>query len=445
MATVYNEDGGWVVKFKDGAGRWRKRRTTCATKGEAKRLAADLERTAERQQLGLEARPTDSTMTLAELCRWWLKKRYPTGGRNEYQRLELHVCAHALGAEPLPRVTSDRIEELLADVERGGAAPASLNRLRSSLHAAFSRARKAKVWTGPNPVSNVETRRVPKRIYNTLRAEEVPIFLSCVDAEWRNLFAAALWTGLRKGELCGLLKSDVDLPGRILLVSRSYDRDTTKGGHADAIPIAEPLVPYLEDAIRRSTSAYVFPAADGSMRTEEATPQRVLRAALVRAGLVEGWEHVCRRCKANGTPHTERHADSTLRRCNVCGMKMWPRAIPREMRFHCLRHSTATLLLRAKVDAHRVQRILRHASINTTLGTYGHLTVEDLREAVATLPTAPAFVEPHAATESPTASARGGAGRTTGGPNFSSHRVAARGSVSIGSGLPEWFRRDGKR
>ena len=279
---------------------------------------------------------TDSTMTLAELCRWWLKKRYPTGGRNERQRLELHVCAHALGAEPLPRVTSDRIEELLADVERGGAAPASINRLRSSLHAAFSRARKAKVWTGPNPVSDVETRRVPKRVYNTLRAEEVPVFLSCVDAEWRNLFAAALWTGLRTGELCGLLKSDVDLPGRVLLVSRSYDRDTTKGGHADAIPIAEPLVPYLEDAIRRSTSAYVFPAADGSMRTEETTPQRVLRAALVRAGLVEGWEHVCRRCKANGTPHTERHADSTLRRCDVCGMKMWPRAMPRQMRFHCL-------------------------------------------------------------------------------------------------------------
>jgi len=31
--------------------------------------------------------------------------------------------------------------------------------------------------------------------------------------------------------------------------------------------------------------------------------------------------------------------------------------------------------------------------------------VEDLREAVATLPTAPAFVEPHAAAESSTASA----------------------------------------
>jgi len=26
-------------------------------------------------------------------------------------------------------------------------------------------------------------------------------------------------------------------------VERSYDRDTTKGGHADVIPIAEELVP----------------------------------------------------------------------------------------------------------------------------------------------------------------------------------------------------------
>ena len=92
-----------------------------------------------------------------------------------------------------------------------------------------------------------------------------------------------------------------------------------------------------------------------------------------------------------------------------------------------------------------MQRILRHASINTTLGTYGHLTVEDLREAVATLPTAPAFVEPHAAAESLHRERPGGPGRTTGGPKFPSHRVAARGSVSTGSGLPEWFRRDGKR
>jgi len=52
------------------------------------------------------------------------------------------------------------------------------------------------------------------------------------------------------------------------------------------------------------------------------------------------------------------------------------------MRFHDLRHGTATLLLRAGVDPHRVQRILRHTDIRVTLGTYGHLQVEDLRDAV---------------------------------------------------------------
>jgi hypothetical protein len=53
------------------------------------------------------------------------------------------------------------------------------------------------------------------------------------------------------------------------------------------------------------------------------------------------------------------------------------------MRFHDLRHIAATLMLRAGVDAHRVQRILRHASVTTTTGTYGHLALEDLRDAVS--------------------------------------------------------------
>ena len=52
------------------------------------------------------------------------------------------------------------------------------------------------------------------------------------------------------------------------------------------------------------------------------------------------------------------------------------------MRFHDLRHATGTSLLRAGVDPHRVQRILRHTDIRVTLGTYGHLDVEDLRQAV---------------------------------------------------------------
>ena len=70
-------------------------------------------------------------------------------------------------------------------------------------------------------------------------------------------------------------------------------------------------------------------------------------------------------------------------------MKLWPTAKVRAMRFHDLRHSVATLLLRERVDAHRVQRLLRHRDVKTTTGTYGHLVVEDLREAINLLPPAP--------------------------------------------------------
>jgi integrase len=153
--------------------------------------------------------------------------------------------------------------------------------------------------------------------------------------------------------------------------------------------IAEALVPFLEEAIASSTSDLVFPAPDGRMRSQEADPQKILRTALARAGLVDYWVYTCRRCKRRGEPHSERHSDGELRSCPRCGMKFWPTAKVRQMRFHDLRHSTATLLLRERVDAHRVQRLLRHRDVKTTTGTYGHLVVEDLRDAINLLPPSP--------------------------------------------------------
>src|SRR6266852_5100340 len=83
------------------------------------------------------------------------------------------------------------------------------------------------------PVSAVERRKVPRRVYVTLREEELPRVLAEVPSTWRDLFTVAIWTGMRKGELLGLRKADLDLEGRTILVARSYDRATTKGGHAD--------------------------------------------------------------------------------------------------------------------------------------------------------------------------------------------------------------------
>lgn len=67
-------------------------------------------------------------------------------------------------------------------------------------------------------------------------------------------------------------------------------------------------------------------------------------------------------------------------------MKLWPKGIPKRTRFHDLRHTTATLLLKEGVPMAVVQKILRHSDITVTEGVYGHLDSEDVRQALARLP-----------------------------------------------------------
>jgi excisionase family DNA binding protein len=98
-----------------------------------------------------------------------------------------------------------------------------------------------------------------------------------------------------------------------------------------------------------------------------------------RAGITTGYQHRCRR---QGCSHREAAADAVLRRCPVDGRKLWP--VPRvpPLRFHDLRHTTASLLLMAGADAVAVQKLLRHGDLRTTVGTYGHLAAGYLRSEV---------------------------------------------------------------
>lgn len=50
--------------------------------------------------------------------------------------------------------------------------------------------------------------------------------------------------------------------------------------------------------------------------------------------------------------------------------------------FHHLRHTYATDLIRKGTDWAIVAHLLGHASVQTTLGIYGHLTVRDARRAL---------------------------------------------------------------
>ena len=105
----------------------------------------------------------------------------------------------------------------------------------------------------------------------------------------------------------------------------------------------------------------------------------VLRRALAHAGIVEGWEHVCRK---RGCGYSEIASDDRLRHCPRHGMKLWPKAKVRRIRFHDLRHTTASLLMMAGVNPGAVQRILRHSDPRITTETYGHRQPDYLRSEI---------------------------------------------------------------
>jgi integrase len=381
MASVIFRSGRWFLKFLDHRGRWVRKTSKARTKTEARRLADDLERRCERQRLGLEPVPDQTGGgTLAELLSWWLDTysiKLASHDRNVLS-VKKHLLGSDLASLRLVEVTPGAIEQFL-QAKGDDVGPQTVNHVRAFVMSTFSAAKKAGKFSGPNPVRDVPRRKVPRRAPAYLRAHEVLPVLMAVSPKWRPLFATAIYTGLRRGELLGLRKQDVDLGARLLTVARSYDAETTKGRHADVIPIAQELVPYLEEALKCSPSELVFPAPDGTMLSSHTPLEDVLRRAMKHAGLVLGYDHVCRR---KGCKHRELVSDATLRRCPKDGMKLWPIARLRPIRFHDLRHTTASLLMMAGANPAAVQRILRHQDPRITTEVYGHLAPGYLRDEI---------------------------------------------------------------
>jgi integrase len=381
MGFVVKRGNRWHARYKDTTGTWKERATKARTKSEAKKIVADLERANERQHLGLEPlSPLNGGGTFGELTSWWIDTYLAKSP--SYKRaigtVQKHIVNSELATVPVSAIESSTIEVFL-QAKVDACTPATLNHIRAYIGRVFSAARRAGKWPRLNPVLGVPKRKVPKRIHDYLRADEVPRVIAALAPKWRPLFATAIYTGCRRGELFGMRKSDVDIDNMLITVARSYERDTTKGGHADVLPIAAELVPYLRTAIEASRSDLLFPDEDGRMRPDTLQLQHVLRRALHRAGIVTAWVHKCRR---KGCGHSEDHAESTQRWCPRCGFKLWPSGRVRPIRFHHLRHTTASLLMMAGADIAAVQRILRHSDPRITTEVYGHLAPNYLRKEI---------------------------------------------------------------
>jgi len=165
--------------------------------------------------------------TLAAHCESWLvgaglRLRPRTLDRYR-QTLTTHVFP-ALGSLPLNRLEVGHVNRLLAQKRAGGLAPATVASIRSALRASLS----AAIRTGllrQNVAALADAPRVPDPERPILSAAEAQRLLTVADTDPEGpLWALALTTAVRLGELLGLRWSDYDPAQRTLSVDRALQR-----------------------------------------------------------------------------------------------------------------------------------------------------------------------------------------------------------------------------
>ena len=384
MASAYEKrPGRFWARWKDRDEIWRSTPTRARTKGEAKRIAAELEQRAWRQRMGLEqVGGADGGGTVRELMTWWMKtfSEGTTSHPKNASTIKRHLLEGAIAEVRLANLSKGRVETFLDEKAKEGLSAQTVNHIRGFLSRGFSAAIARERWYGKNPVTGTKKRRGSKRLADFLRFEEVGPVIAQIPPQHFNLFVTSLYTGLRKGELRALQKTDIDWSLKAIWVRRSGMRDTTKGGHEKPIPIHPDLEPVLREAITRSSSDLVFPAPGGGMLRDDFKFAEVLRHAMARAGIVEGYLHVCR---SKGCRYKERADDNAERWCPEHRVRLWPKPVVRRITFHHLRHTAGSLFLMSGVPLEVVQKMLRHTDPKITAGVYGHLLMNYQREAIA--------------------------------------------------------------
>lgn len=271
--------------------------------------------------------------TIAEACdeyMEWLRgdqQRKPTTIRDYESIIRVHI---------LPAFGDTKIEDLTAeDVEVFKAGLAMSNRTKikvlTVLHGIMRRAGK-RHRIPHNVVRDVDKPRQLKRSgeINVFTPEEVRALVRAASSEQdAAIYLTAAFTGLRRGELIALLWRDVDFAGHHVRVRASYSErhlTTPKSGKVRSVPMAPDVARVLDALSRRGfcdgDDNVVFAGIDGGYLDGSALYRRY-KLALKEAGL-------------------------------------------RELRFHDLRHTFGTTMIR-NASILQVKEWMGHADVDTTM------------------------------------------------------------------------------
>lgn len=354
---IHKRKNYWVIRIQKGldpAGKQIYR--TVKFEGDRTGARAELDRMLRAEAEGRGVTPPD--MTVDEYLDCWFE--IVAANRYTYKTLEGYKAIIAYDARPLignfklSELQPNHVQRIFNAMTARGVCSNTQRRLFSVISTAFNAA-VAWEWLGTNPLSRL---KMPPRGAKEVRAlsqEETRTFLAVTDkGRHAEYFRLAVITGMRPGEIAGLRWDDIDFAHCTVSVQRSLVWKTriidgwilvptkTERGRRE-ISIPKSLIDALAGLKRRQedvrtkagrsyqNEGFVFANRWGRPVYPRQFVPRVFKVALVRAGL------------------------------------------PRTIRLYDLRHTSATLLLRAGEHIKVVSERLGHSAVWITLEIYVHV------------------------------------------------------------------------
>jgi integrase len=352
----------WELKYEAGTDPRTGRRVTryVSFKGTKREAQTELIRLMDAVRRGDHIDP--SKVTVSEfLDRWqkdWAANNVSPKTQERFSQLIMHQVQPHLGSMPIQKLRAVHLSELYGRLLRNGRvgggelSAKTVGHVHRCLRRAFGHAAQWGLIT-QNPVALVHPPRVQQAEIEILRENEVEAMLASVrtrNAMLCTIAIVALGSGLRRGELCALRWSNIDLDSRTLRVEQSIEQ-TRAGLRFKA--------PKTKHGLRTMT----LPASVISELRAHWRAQNEQRLAL---GVGRSAPDDLVFPAWNNQPLMP----NTLSR-------EWSRTIAaiggRRISLHALRHTHASGMIAAGVDILTVSRRLGHASPTITLGVYGHL------------------------------------------------------------------------
>jgi integrase len=271
----------------------------------------------------------------------------PAALRTYEQALRLRILPE-IGRRKLAEVDrqtlQDVVDRLVASGMSAGAVQVTLLPLRLVYGRACGRSDSG---ITVNPTAGLKMPRIGKGRTRIASPEECSRLLAALPARDRPVWATAMYAGLRRAEIMALRVEDVDLGSGVIHVRHGWDAKDgvipTKSREERRVPIAAVLRDYLDE--------------------------HLLRLAW-REGLVFGVSPVS---PFSPTP--------LRKRANAA----WTGARLERIGLHECRHTFASLMIAAGVNAKALSTYMGHASIKITFDLYGKLMPGNEDEAAGLL------------------------------------------------------------